>query len=193
MSQVDKSGDRNSYLKTLMVDVQNGDRRAFEKLYNETCGLLFSVSHRLVQDRQIAEEIIQEAYILAWEKAVKFQHEKGTVVTWLATITRNLSIDYLRKKQLKTVPETEAMQIEADDPSPFQEAAGKETKQMLMKNVAKLPDNMKNAIMLSYYQGYSYDEIGMALNAPRNTVKSWIRRGIARLGDSMMVTADQVL
>lgn len=193
MAQSQAQKERNLQLKALMTCVQNGDKRAFAKLYEATSPLLYSVALRLIQDPSIAEEILQEAYILAWEKADRFQASKGTVVTWLATITRNLAIDYLRKKQLPTVPEEHAAHVEDATASPMLQAAGNEAKRLLKQSLSQLPENMSKAISLSYLQGYSYDEIGQLMNAPRNTVKSWIRRGIAKLNDAMLMPADHLL
>lgn len=193
MTQSQAQKERNIYLKSLMTRVQGGDKRAFAHLYEATSPLLFSVALRLIQDRGVAEEILQEAYILAWEKADRFQSNKGTVVTWLATITKNLAIDYLRKKQLHTVPEEHAANVEDTTASPLLEAAGNEARRLINKHLSQLPDNMSKAISLSYLQGYSYDEIGTLMNAPRNTVKSWIRRGVAKLNHAMPMPADHVL
>lgn len=193
MAPTNAQQERNRYLKTLMAMVQAGDKRSFAKLYEETSPLLFSVILRMVHDRSIAEEILQEAYILVWAKADRYQGDKGTVVTWLATLTKNLAIDYLRKKQLPTVPEEHAAHVEDETASPVAAAAGNEARRVLLSNLALLPENMRKAVSLSYLQGYSYDEIGALMDAPRNTVKSWIRRGVAKLRDSMLMPADHLL
>ncbi|WP_262694160.1 RNA polymerase sigma factor [Kordiimonas aquimaris] len=193
MMSTQAKADRNLHLKTLMVKVQNGNEVAFSELYTETSPLLFSIALRLMPTRQLAEEVLQEAYVTAWQKAEKFQSDKGTVLTWLATITRNLSIDYLRKKQLNTVPEDEGIHVETADPSPFQEIANNEAQNVLMAGIENLPENMKKAVTLSYFKGYSYDEIGELMNAPRNTVKSWIRRGVAKLRETILIPAEHLL
>lgn len=193
MDKTNLQNDRNLYLKTLMVSVQAGDKTAFAKLYQQTSPLLFSVILRMIQDRNVAEEILQEAYILIWEKAGRYQADRGTVATWLVTVAKNLTIDYLRKKQLPTVPEEHAEHVEDVDASPMLEAASNEARDLLLKNLSKLPENMSKAISLSYLQGYSYDEIGSLMDAPRNTVKSWIRRGVAKLRETMLMPADHLL
>lgn len=185
--------DRNLHLKALMVKVQKGDQIAFSDLYTETSPLLFSIALRLMPTRQLAEEVLQEAYVTAWQKAGKFDSDKGTVLTWLATITRNLSIDYLRKKQLNTVCEDEGNHVQTDDPSPFQDVATNEAQNILLAGIESLPENMKKAVTLSYFKGYSYDEIGELMNAPRNTVKSWIRRGVSKLRDTILIPAEHLL
>lgn len=193
MMSTQAKADRNLHLKALMVKVQNGDQLAFSELYTETSPLLFSIALRLMPTRPLAEEVLQEAYVTAWQKADKFQSDKGTVLTWLATITRNLSIDYLRKKQLSTVPEDEGVNVETADPSPFQEIANTEAQNVLLAAIENLPENMKKAVTLSYFKGYSYDEIGELMNAPKNTVKSWIRRGVAKLRETILVPAEHLL
>lgn len=177
----------NSELVMLLAQTSEGCRRSFSQLYQLTSPFMFAVALRVVKNREIAEEMLQEAYIIAWRKADKYDPQKGAVHTWLATIIRNLSIDCLRRKLLKTVPEDEAAQIECSAPTPLELAATSEAQQVLADRLSRLPADMSKAISLAYYCGYTHEEIGQMMNVPRNTVKSWIRRGLQKLEHSFQL------
>src|SRR5579872_1479202 len=95
-------------LAGLMARVANRDRVAFATLYRQTQAKLYGVVARIIQRRDLAGEILQEAYVRIWEKAADFDPAKGSPIAWMATIARNRALDEARRAQpvaLEDLPE----------------------------------------------------------------------------------------
>ena len=160
------------------------------KPYRATSGRLYAIAFRLLRDRALAEEVLQEAFVNVWHHAGSYATSKSQPLTWLASIVRNRSLDMLRRRELETVPITrdnpdgEAdtdMEFASDALSPvdmlLQAADSRDVRQC----VDALEGGQKQAIALAFYQGLSHAELAAHLRQPLGTIKSWVRRGLERL------------
>jgi len=179
---------RNARLAELIARVALADQRAFADLYRQTSSHLFSVALRIVRERGIAEELLQEAYVNVWHHAGSYAAERAQPTTWLTAIVRNRCLDHVRKRDLDTV----SMTRDADDDAP--ELAlpdgGPGPAEMLLAGadahairdcVERLEGGSRQAIALAFFQGLTHGELAQHLAQPLGTVKSWIRRGLERL------------
>ncbi len=89
------SGDREQ-LRRWLLGTAEGDRRAFEDLYQRTSAKLFGVCLRILHERNEAEEVLQDVYLTIWRKASQYDADRASPITWLAMIARNKAIDRLR-------------------------------------------------------------------------------------------------
>ncbi|MGF1527861.1 MAG: sigma-70 family RNA polymerase sigma factor [Candidatus Competibacterales bacterium] len=161
-----------------------GDRRAFEQLYRATSAQLFGLVLRIVQNRDIASEVLQEGYIKIWHRAGDFRPQLSQPVTWMGTIVRNQAIDTLRRAGARPVASESVDEMGglADErPTPEDQAAQHQRDEALHRCLGVLGDPQRRALQLAYFNGLTHEAIAQRLDSPLGTVKSWIRRGLMRL------------
>lgn len=171
----------------------DGDARALEVLYDRYSGVVFSFALRLVMDRPLAEELLQEVFFRAWQQGGNYSAQRGTFVTWLLSITHNMAIDEIRKRKRR--PQ------KADSEEPEQVLAGvadtgagadveeevwlgslRDTVAAALKT---LPPAQREAIEMAYYQGLTQREIAEALGEPLGTIKTRMRLGLQKLREAL--------
>src|SRR6187397_2192649 len=104
----------------LIAAVAKGDEAAFERLYAATRAKLFGVVLRILRRQDLAEEVIQEAYVKIWNSAGQFNPGLSSPITWMASIARNRAIDVVRKRTETSIEEEpSAMEVAADSPDPL--------------------------------------------------------------------------
>ena len=171
----------------MLQGVANGDRECFGKLHDRYENLLFSTIFKVLNDREDAEEVLQETFFNLWKKAHLFQDVRGRPVTWLASMARNRAIDRLRAKQRQSrtrhaLEKERAVVPTHNDPINGRKAAVRRDHcQMVRSAVIELSDIQREAIEMAYFQGMSQKEISAQLGEPLGTVKARIRRGVSRL------------
>ncbi|MDP2229219.1 MAG: sigma-70 family RNA polymerase sigma factor [Moraxellaceae bacterium] len=170
-------------LAPLMYRTALGDRRAFEQLYRATSGRLLGVALLVMRRRDLAEDVLQEAFVKIWHSASSYQPERGAVSTWLGTIVRRTAIDRLRRDRHAAVAlddaEWEAM---ADDaPGPLDNTMAEAEARRLGLCMEQLDDRQRESVTLAFHHGLTHTELAARLGSPLGTVKAWVRRGLDRL------------
>lgn len=172
---------KDDVLKDLLRSIGIGDRAAFKALYEATSAPCFSILLRMLNNADDAEEVLQKAYVSIWKNAGKYDSKKGKAFTWIVVIMKNRAIDVLRARA--RAPQTELIEEQLVDLS--QNAASRAESFMisryLQEGFSKLPENVATAVRMNIIEGYSSTEIGEQMNVSRNTVKTWIRRGLITL------------
>ena len=165
-----------------MTRIAAGDRGALRQLYEATSAKLFSVCLRILSNREEAEDVLQEVYVTVWRRADRFDASRASVMTWISTIARNRSIDKLRARGPMAYAEpVEELEI-ADDAKSAEailEAAGEAGR--LQNCLSELDDRTETVIRTAFFEGVTYDALARRMGAPLGTVKSWVRRGLAKL------------
>jgi len=176
----------------LMEGVRAGDGQAVAALYDRYNMLVFSLALRMLNDREGAEELVQEVFLRAWRQAGTYQPTLGRLSTWLLGIARNLAIDEIRKRgvrpqradgeaaqeQLDTLPSSEF-----DDPA--QQVSLADQREEIQRALAVLPPAQRRVIELAYYSGLSQSEIAAALGDPLGTVKTRMRLATQKLREQL--------
>jgi RNA polymerase sigma-70 factor (ECF subfamily) len=161
---------------------------ALSALYDRYGRLVFSLALHIVGEEESAEEVTQDVFFRIWEKAEIYQAEQARVSTWLTSITRNRSIDLLRKRKVR--PEGYSLGWEELQPgwepasegrTPEDMTAQAMQTQRVRAAVASLPEEQKKALALAFFEGYSHSEIAERLGEPLGTVKTRIRTGMQKL------------
>ncbi len=168
-------------LDALLLKTAKGDRKAFRALYAATSGKLFAVLIRVLGNEADASDVLQEVYITIWNRAGRFDPRRGAAISWLAVITRNAGIDALRRRRPGRVGEEFCDLQSGDEATPFDYALAGNVSKELQKSLQCLPDTQRDAVRLFYLEENSLAEISEKMAAPTNTVKSWVRRGVATL------------
>jgi len=166
----------------LMARVAVKDRAAFAELYRATSGKLFGTALRILRRRDIAEEVLQEAYVKIWERAGDFDAAKASPVTWMAAIVRNRALDEVRRKPLASVEELpESFEPVGDNPDPLGQREQRETLRQLLACLDKLEPQKRQMVLLAYYHGASREALSTRYAAPVPTIKTWLHRALAQL------------
>ncbi|HNH22021.1 MAG TPA: sigma-70 family RNA polymerase sigma factor [Ferruginibacter sp.] len=165
----------------LVLLLRQRDQQAFSYLYDHYAAALNGVIFRMVEDRELAADILQEAFVKIWNNFTSYDHSKGRLFTWMLNIARNLTIDTLRskgyKKQSKISGDENSVSNFTDDGRTADrfDALG------VRKQLANLRPEQRTIIDLAYFHGYTQDEISKELDIPLGTVKTRMRAAIIEL------------
>jgi len=178
--------DRSALLAMLLSRVALGDQRSFEELYRQTASHLYGVALRIVRDRSIAEEILQEAYVNVWHHAGTYNASRSQPLTWLMSIVRNRALDDIRRREVPTASLTRDdddgdADFPADGPTAVEMLVAAADARQVRDCVDTLDAATRQAVALAFFHGLSHGELAAHLREPLGTVKSWIRRGLDKL------------
>ncbi len=176
----------------LVIRLKSGDPDAMAELYDRYGRLTYSVVLRMVRDRALAEDLVQEAFLRVWNRVQAFDPEKGSIGAWLLAVARNRAIDYLRSPNGRRSRLDDEFE-ESAHPSLFAnleaEILGADEARRLREAVSKLTPNQRQVIELAYFEGLSQSEMAERLGQPLGTVKTWVRSGLQKLRNEMTSTA----
>jgi RNA polymerase sigma-70 factor, ECF subfamily len=163
-----------------------GDRTALHSLYEATAPRLFGLALGILRSRELAEDIMQDSFVLVWRHAQSFDPGRGSAMAWLAAIVRNRCIDHLRQRGREVPLDEEFMQSWEDPASgPADLAALSVDARQLKDCLDELEEDPRKVLLLVYYNGMTYNEVAGLVGAPLGTVKSWVRRSLLRLRGCM--------
>lgn len=148
---------------------RDNDYRAYEQLYKLHVGRIFALCFRLCHDRDMAEDLTQEAFVLAWRKLDSFRGDSA-FGSWLYRIASNTTLSYLRKQ----TPFKNSLDIESiEDPS---REDGTVEKMALEQAMALLPDGARAVFVLFSVEGYTHEEISKSLGIATGSSKAQLHR-----------------
>lgn len=163
-----------------------GDRQALRTIYDHESPKMLGVAIRLLKRRALAEEAVQDAFVLLWRHAASFDPLKGGGRTWLYAILRHRALNILRgESRLETSEQPVAEEEASDDASPEDIVSRLSDGQKLRTCLEALEPQRRAAIILSYAHGLSHSELAAKLEMPLGTVKSWLRRSLISLRECM--------
>ena len=165
----------------LILQFQQKDMSAFEKLYNMYCNSIHGVVNNIVRNEDIAQEITQDVFIKAWNNASSYSPKKGRFFTWLLNIARNAAIDHTRSKSFKTSKQNLDAQFFVDIIATNENLNEKTNAIGLRKYVEKLTEKCKVIIEYLYFKGYTQKEASETLEIPIGTIKTRNRNCISEL------------
>lgn len=163
-----------------------GDRAALKALYDQEAGRLVSIAQRIVRRRELAEEVVQEAFIQLWNKARSFDPGLGSARAWIYTVVRNRALNVIRDGGREDLVDAERLAEMRDGDAPLDDAFDRlSTNSLLRRCLEGLEREKRESLLLAYVSGYSHGEIAGRLGVPVGTAKSWVRRGLLALKDCM--------
>lgn len=180
-----QAGEHDSAREELvraLVGTGEEDRAAFARLYALTSAKLFGICLRICGERQSAEDVLQDVYVIIWKRAGGYEPGRGSPLAWLATIARNRAIDRRRAMGRRPAVTVESLP-EPADPTPLVSDALllDEDHQRLRDCLEGLTGDQRDVIRTAFFDGVTYAELAQRRSVPEGTVKSWIRRGLHRL------------
>ncbi len=162
------------------------DRAAFKDVYALTSAKLFGICLRICGERQAAEDVLHDVYITIWKRAGAWEPGRASPITWLATIARNRAIDWRRAQGTRrAVGLDEAPDIADSTPDALTALESGQDADRLHACLAQLEARQMTSIRTAFFDGVTYAELAERAGVPLGTMKSWVRRGLARLKDCL--------
>lgn len=162
--------------------VADGDRAALREVHDLTAAKLFGVILRISQNREAAEDILQDVYIKVWNRAGRFDAARASPVTWLCAIARNSAIDWRRASGAPAMLPVEAAADIADSRASATDLIeAEQDRARILDCLDALEEKPRGAIRSAFYDGFTYAELAERMAVPLGTMKGWIRRGLMQL------------
>jgi RNA polymerase sigma-70 factor (ECF subfamily) len=172
----------------LMQLVQRNDPRAFELVYDRHSGAAFSLAYRMVGRGNVAEDVVQEAFLSIWRSGARYERTRGSVRTWVLGIVHHRAIDQLRRASVhdKRRASDEGLEerLESGERTDA-EVARRDEAASIRSAMTTLPADQSHVIELAYFGGFTHTEIAEILGAPVGTVKGRMRLGLEKLRNQL--------
>jgi RNA polymerase sigma-70 factor (ECF subfamily) len=165
----------------LVAQLQDRNQQAFSYLYDNYAAALNGIIYRLVEDKELAEDILQEAFVKIWNNFSSYDTTKGRLFTWMLNLTRNLTIDTLRSKGYKKQGKISSDENSVSNYADTSATAEKFDALGIRKQLSNLKPEQRSIIDLAYFNGYTQDEISKEMGIPLGTVKTRMRSAILEL------------
>lgn len=174
----------------LMAAVCTADEAAFGILYERYADLVFATSLRVLADRQLAEDAVQDIFTRLWNHPQAFVAARGRFLSWLVSVTRNRAVDELRargrrwRREAECGPDSDELIAAlpgSDGDDPARSAQMAEDRAEVKRALASLPCEQRQVLELAYFDGLTQQEIALHLGEPLGTVKTRIRLGMQKL------------
>jgi RNA polymerase sigma factor (sigma-70 family) len=161
----------------LIASLRKKDDEAFSYLYEHYSAALYGVVKQIVGDAELSNDVLQESFVNIWRRIESYDETKGRLFTWMINVARNAAIDKTRSKGFQQSQLQIPLDGEVIQPSvrPGIDDYG------LKKLILKLKDEQRLLIDLSYFQGYTHEQIATALHIPLGTVKTRRRSALTQL------------
>ncbi len=172
--------------RELVLRIVRGDQEAFRGLFRRYAPSAKALAQRVVRQSYLAEEIVQEAFLAVWKHPEGYDHQLGSVKSWLMGMVHHRAVDLVRREEshrrraeqsggdaLETGPDP-AQQVAEDVDLPAERA-------LVRAALEELPSEQRRVIELMYYRGKSQTQIAKDLELPLGTVKSRTLLGMRRL------------
>ena len=157
----------------LLALVARGDRDAFARLYDLYAGAAYSLALRVVRDRDLAADVVQEAFLAIWNQASKFDSSRGQPSTWILTVTHHKAVDTVRREERRRADVMDEARDIPDASAPVEDQAWQGVaREQVRAAMSKLPDPHREVLELAYFAGYTQSQLAERLAVPIGTVKS---------------------
>ncbi|KRR26128.1 hypothetical protein CQ14_26945 [Bradyrhizobium lablabi] len=168
-------------LGQVLRSVAKGDRAAFRRLYEQVGPTLFGICSRILRDRNAAEDAFQEAMLRIWQKSYLYDPAKGGAMSWMVTVVRRVALDRLPAQRTGPVLLTDESVAAVLEALSNQASHDPALAPDLRKCLGLLEQNHRQAVLLAYYYGLSYEELAAHSAVPVGTIRTWIHRAVEKL------------
>jgi RNA polymerase sigma-70 factor (ECF subfamily) len=176
--------------EALIARLAAGDTAALSLLYDRHAGAVYSLVARIVGDRQVAEDLLQEVFVRVWQRAGTYQGARGKPLTWVLGIAHNVAIDEVRRRRRRPLEAddrdeegqlTALQALPAVDSDPSDLTWERLRREQIMAALAQLPEAQRILIELAYFEGYTQSQLAARLGEPLGTIKTRMRLAAQKL------------
>lgn len=168
----------------LIASLKSQNTQAFSYLYDNYSGALYTIINQIIQNEELASDVLQEVFVNIWKKIDSYDHTKGRLFTWMLNIARNLSIDTIRSKSYQNSRKNQELpssEVLMPGGSVIQQVDNIGLKKVLYK----LKQEYSTLIDLAYFKGFTHEEIAEIEKIPLGTVKTRIRTALIQLREHL--------
>jgi RNA polymerase sigma-70 factor, ECF subfamily len=168
----------------LLALIQGGSHPAFAALVRRHSDRFYRLAYRYVQNREAAEDIVQDAFLKLWEDPAKWQPERNSkFTTWFYRVVVNLALDWRKKK--RPLPLPDEMPLVDERETPDEALARAEEQRMLEREIAALPERQRTALNLCFAEGLSNQEAAEVMGVNLKALQSLVMRAKTTLKERM--------
>ena len=160
------------------------DESALAALYDESSQLTYTIAKRILQDEADGSEVVLDVYKQVWDAAARFDERRGSAAAWIVVLARSRAMDRRRSRaaRMRTAVKVEELHdVISRQPSPESLAIASQSSRSVMRALAAVPSEQREALELAFFGGLSHSEIADRLGEPLGTVKTRIRLAVGRL------------
>jgi RNA polymerase sigma-70 factor (ECF subfamily) len=159
----------------LLGRIAEGDVASFQEFYGRYAGRVLAYARQLGRNREVAEDVVQEVFVVVWRRAASYRPDRGDTPGWLYTITRNKLVDHWRRTgdPLDLAEIDERRLAGAEEPG--------DLRLSVRQALSRVEPEQRRAIEMAYFDGLTYEETARRLDLPLGTLKSRIRSGLKAL------------
>jgi RNA polymerase sigma-70 factor (ECF subfamily) len=169
----------------LIRRLRRHEPEAMADLYDLYGRLLYVLIVRIVRNPSVAEDLVQESFLRAWNRATQLSDEYTSVGPWLVMIARHCALDYLKSSQAHLSAQVPMEDVEFPAVTIDDQILNSNRVRMVEAAFRNLSENQKRVIQLSFYEGLSHAAIAERLHQPLGTVKGWARAALSRMRGKM--------
>jgi len=182
-------------LKSLLAAVSKGDRGAFSTLYQITSPRLYALCLRTTGRADLAEEALQEGFVRIWRNAPEFDMSKGEALAWITVVVRNRARTLAEKARRLTATSAPDEDMDAipdrGHVDGLAHVIALQNSEQVQTCLGRLDEDKQRALQMVYFDGLTHQELARRLGVPLGTAKSWVRRGLAQMGQCLGEEASQ--
>lgn len=172
----------------LLCSLNAGDEDAMAEIWRRHSAAVFRTARRTVGSDALAQEVAQDAFVTLWKQSERVDLNRGSILTFLRTVTRNRSIDIVRREVSRREREervwANSSSIAGPD-DPIDLVVLDDLIVRVRAAVARLPNAQRESVELAWFGGLTYRDVATSLGLPEGTVKTRIREGLRRLSATM--------
>jgi RNA polymerase sigma factor (sigma-70 family) len=177
--------------EALLHAIAGGAVWAMDSLYQRYSRILYSLAYRMVADHQIAEDLLQDAFLSVWRRSTSYSPQAGAARSWLISIIHHRAIDHLRRvRRRSSLQEAPLEELEFDETTAvadvWDEAWRSVQSSQVRAALMKIPTEQRMVIELAYFQGWTHTEIAEGTQTPLGTVKARMRLGLNHLKRALL-------
>ena len=174
--------------------VAEKDAGALEALYERYGRAAYSLARRILTEETLAQDVVQEVFLSLWRNASRFDAGRGTVATYLLSMTHHRAVDVVRREEnlRRWRTSDEGLELEADPKVRVEdEVEASERRAEVRAALKELPDAQREALLLAYFGGYTQREVAALVGVPLGTVKTRMAAGMRKMKEALRDAGDQ--
>jgi RNA polymerase sigma factor (sigma-70 family) len=167
------------------------DEAALTEIYDQYASFVYGLALRVVGDARAAEDVSQDVFVGLWERPAAFDPERGSLRTWLGTLTHRRAVDYVRREEARRRRSERDAARAVSAPDVEELATALVAAERVRAALDLLPNDQRRAIQLAYFGGKTYRQVAEVLGIPEGTAKSRLRLGLRRIAEALEAQGDE--
>jgi len=162
-----------------------GDDTALREVYDQYSSFVYGLAVRVIGDQRAAEDVSQDVFVAFWERPDAFDPARGSLRTWLGTLTHRRAVDHVRREEARRRRAEREASRAVTEPDVEEMATALLTAERVRAALELLPADQRRAIQLAYFGGKTYRQVAETLGIPEGTAKSRLRLALRRIADAL--------